>query len=122
MESMTYFRRIYGVVPWNPLIPWNQRQKSMAFHKLPQFLFSIYLPSTAMETLKTPSEYSVDFNRGFQRFSMANIEKGISLTARGLFCYKVESRLFFSACGSNNSRKDVSIMLTLTLETFLIPL
>ena len=47
-----------------------------------------------METLKTPSEYSVDFNRGFQRFSMANLEKGISLTARGLFCYKVESRLF----------------------------
>ena len=31
-----------------------------------------------METLKTPSEYSVDFNRGFQGFSMANLEKGIS--------------------------------------------
>ena len=29
-----------------------------------------------METLKTPSEYSVDFNRGFQGFSMANLEKG----------------------------------------------
>ena len=30
-----------------------------------------------METLKTPSEYSVDFNRGFQGFSMANLEKGV---------------------------------------------
>ena len=29
-----------------------------------------------METLKTPSEYSVDFKRGFQGFSMANLEKG----------------------------------------------
>ena len=29
-----------------------------------------------METFKTPSEYSVDFNRGFQGFSMANLEKG----------------------------------------------
>ena len=29
-----------------------------------------------METLKTPSEYSVDFNRGFQEVSMANLEKG----------------------------------------------
>ena len=24
-----------------------------------------------------PSEYSVDFNRGFQGFSMANLEKGM---------------------------------------------
>ena len=29
-----------------------------------------------METLKTSSEYSVDFNRGFQGFSMANLETG----------------------------------------------
>ena len=29
-----------------------------------------------METLKTPSKYSVDFNRRFQGFSMANLEKG----------------------------------------------
>ena len=29
-----------------------------------------------METLKTLSEYSVDFNRRFQGFSMANLEKG----------------------------------------------
>ena len=29
-----------------------------------------------MATLKTLSEYSVDFNRGFQGFSMANLEKG----------------------------------------------
>ena len=49
----------------------------------PNFLLLIYLPSTAMETLKTPSEYSVDFNCGFQEFSMANLEKGLSLvTAR----------------------------------------
>ena len=45
----------------------------MNFHN---FLLLVYLPSTAMETLKTPSEYSVDFNRGFQGFSMANLEKG----------------------------------------------
>ena len=59
-------------------LPWNQWQKSMAFHELPQFLLLVYLPSTAMETLKTPSEYSVDFNRGFQGFSMANLQKGES--------------------------------------------
>ena len=45
----------------------------MNFHN---FLLLVYLPSTAMETLKMPSEYSVDFNRGFQGFSMANLEKG----------------------------------------------
>ena len=45
----------------------------MNFHN---FLMLAYLPSTAMETLKTPSEYSIDFNRGFQGFSMANLEKG----------------------------------------------
>ena len=31
-----------------------------------------------METLKTPSENSVDFNRGFQGFSMANLETGVT--------------------------------------------
>ena len=31
-----------------------------------------------METLKTPSEYSVDFNCGFQGYSMANLEKGLT--------------------------------------------
>ena len=50
----------------------------MAFHELPQFfvvgLFAI--------NLKTSSEYSVDFNRGFQGFSMANLEKGLSLDSR----------------------------------------
>ena len=29
-----------------------------------------------METLKTLSDYSIDFNRGFQGFSIANLEKG----------------------------------------------
>ena len=58
-------------------LPLNQRQKSMAFYELPQFLLLVYLPSTAMETLKTPSKYSLDFNHGFQGFSMANLEKGI---------------------------------------------
>ena len=33
-----------------------------------------------METLKTPSEYSVDFNRGFPGFSMANLEKVLAVT------------------------------------------
>ena len=33
-----------------------------------------------METLKTLFEYSVDFNRGFQGFSMANQEKGYILS------------------------------------------
>ena len=47
----------------------------MNFHN---FLLLVYLPSTAMETLKTPSEYSVDFNRGIQGFSMANLETGIA--------------------------------------------
>ena len=31
MELTAYFHRIYGIVPW------NQQQKSMAFHELPQF-------------------------------------------------------------------------------------
>ena len=35
-----------------------------------------------METFKTPSEYSVDFNRGFQEFSMANLETGNVLGAQ----------------------------------------
>ena len=48
----------------------------MNFHNV---LLLVYLPSTAMETLKTPSEYSVDFNRGIQGFSMENLETGIAL-------------------------------------------
>ena len=51
----------------------------MNFHN---FLLLVYLPSTAMETLKTPSEYSVDFNHGFQGFSMANLEKGCQTRMR----------------------------------------
>ena len=79
MESTAYFHRIYGIVPWNPLnfhgINGKNLWHFMNFHN---FLLLVYLPSTAMETLKTPSEYSVDFNRGFQGFSMANLEKGSS--------------------------------------------
>ena len=77
MQSMAYFHRIYGSVPWNLLnfrgINGKNLRHFINFHN---FLLLIYLPSTAMETLKTSSEYSVDFNRGFQRFSMANLEKG----------------------------------------------
>ena len=77
MESTAYFHRIYGIVPWNPLnfhgINGKNLWHFMNFHN---FLLLVYMPSTAMETLKTPSEYSVDFNRGFQGFSMANLEKG----------------------------------------------
>ena len=77
MESTAYFHRIYGIVPWNPLnfhgINGKNLWHFMNFHN---FLLLVYLPSTAMETLKTPSEYSVDFNRGFQVFSMANLETG----------------------------------------------
>ena len=77
MESTAYFHRIYGIVPWNPLnfhgINGKNLWHFMNFHN---FLLLVYFPSTAMETLKTPSEYSVDFNRGFQGFSMANLEKG----------------------------------------------
>ena len=76
MELTEYFHRIYSIVPWNPLnfhgINGKNLWHFMNFHN---FLLLVYLPSTAMETLKTPSEYSVDFNRGFQRFSMANLEK-----------------------------------------------
>ena len=75
MESMANFHRIYGIVPWNPLnfhgINGKNLWHFMNFHN---FLLLVYLPSTAMETLKTPSEYSVDINRGFQGFSMANLE------------------------------------------------
>ena len=78
MELTAYFHRIYGIVPWNPLnfhgINGKNLWHFMNFHN---FLLLVYLPSTAMETLKMPSEYSVDFNRGFQGFSMANLEKGI---------------------------------------------
>ena len=78
MESTAYFRRIYGIVPWNPLNFRGINDKNLRhFINFHNFLLLIYLPSTAMETLKTPSEYFVDFNRGFQRFSMANLEKGI---------------------------------------------
>ena len=77
MELTAYFHRIYGIVPWNPLNFHGINGKNiwhfMNFHN---FLLLVYLPSTAMETLKTPSEYSVDFNCGFQGFSMANLEKG----------------------------------------------
>ena len=77
MESTAYFHRIYGIVPWNPLnfhgINGKNLWHFMNFHN---FLLLVYLPSTAMETLKMPSEYSVDFNRGFQGFSMANLETG----------------------------------------------
>ena len=41
-----------------------------------------------METLNTPSEYSVNFNHGFQGVSMANIETGGSaLFAKSNFKY-----------------------------------
>ena len=75
MESTAYFHRNYSIVPWNPLnfrgINGKNLWHFMNFHN---FLLLIYLPSTAMETFKTPSEYSVDFNRGFQEISMANLE------------------------------------------------
>ena len=62
MESMAYFHRIYGIVPWNPLNFCGINGKNLwHFMNFPNFLLLIYLPSTAMETLKTPSEYSVDF-------------------------------------------------------------
>ena len=77
MELTAYFHRIYSIVPWNPLnfhgINGKNLWHFMNFHN---FLLLVYLPSTAMETLKMPSEYSIDFNRGFQGFSMANLEKG----------------------------------------------
>ena len=95
MESMAYFHRNYGIVPWNQwhifhriygIVPWNpltfcgiNSKNLWHFMTFPNFLLLIYLPSTAMETLKTPSEYSVDFNRRFQEFSMANLEKGYYL-------------------------------------------
>ena len=76
MESMANFRRIYGIIPLNPLNFRGIKGKNLRhFINFHNFLLLIYLPSTAMETLKTPSEYSVDFNRGFQRFSMANLQK-----------------------------------------------
>ena len=78
MESTAYFHRIYGIVPWNPLnfhgINGKNLWHFMNFHN---FLLLVHLLSTAMETLKTPSEYSVDFNRRYQGFSMANLEKGM---------------------------------------------
>ena len=80
MESTANFRRIYGIVPWNPLIFRGINGKNLRhFINFHIFLLFVYLPSTVMETLKTPSEYSVDFNHGFQRFSMANLEKGNDL-------------------------------------------
>ena len=57
-------------------LPWNQQQKSMAFHELPQFFVVGVFAINCHGNLKTQSEYSVDFNRGFQGFSMANLEKG----------------------------------------------
>ena len=68
MESTAYFHRIYSIVPWNPLnfhgINGKNLWHFMNFHN---FLLLVYLPSTAMETLKTPSEYSVDFNLRISR-------------------------------------------------------
>ena len=61
-------------------LPWNQWQKSMAFHELPQFfVVGLFAINCHGNLKKTPSEYSVDFNRGFQGFSMANLEKGTVL-------------------------------------------
>ena len=61
-------------------LPWIQQQKSMAFHELPQFfVVGLLAIVTAMETLKTTSEYSVDFNRGFQGFSMAILKTGMMI-------------------------------------------
>ena len=77
MESTAYFHRIYGIVPWNPLNFHGINGKNLwHFMNCHNFLLLVYLPSTAMETLKTPSEYSVDINREFQGFSMANLETG----------------------------------------------
>ena len=82
---MAYFHRIYGIVPWNPRNFCGINGKNLwHFMNFPNFLLLIYLPSTAMETLKTPSEYSVDFNPGFQEFSMANLEKGVPLHSHRL--------------------------------------
>ena len=77
MESTAYFHRIYGNVPWNPLYFHGINGKNLwHFMNFHNFLLLVYLPSTAMETLKTPSEYSVEFKCGFQGFSMANLETG----------------------------------------------
>ena len=107
MESMAYFHRIYGIVPWNPLnfngINGKNLWHFMNFHN---FLLLVYLPSTAMETLKTPSEYSVNFNRGFQGFSMANLETGgrANLTIVSIILHKYQINVFsintFSICVS----------------------
>ena len=75
--NTAYFHRIYGIVPWNPLNFHGINDKNLwHFMNFHHFLLLVYLPSTAMETLKTPSEYSVDLNPRFQGFSMANLEKG----------------------------------------------
>ena len=59
-------------------LPWNQLQKSMAFHELPQFfVVGLFAINCHGNLKKMPSEYSVYFNRGFQGFSMANLEKGM---------------------------------------------
>ena len=72
----------------------------MNFHN---FLLLIYLPSTAMETFKMPSEYSVDFNHGFQEFSMANLEKGD----------KCNIEIFFPLVCTINKLKQCSFILSL---------
>ena len=98
MESTAYFHRIYGIVPWNPLnfhgINGKNLWHFMNFHN---FLLLVYLPSTAMETLKTPSEYSVDFNHGFQGFSMANLEKGCFLALNWTIYQDLISKLYIGA-------------------------
>ena len=86
MESTAYFHRIFGIVPWNPLNFHGINGKNLwLFMNFHNFLLLVYLPSIAMETLKTPSEYSVDFNRGFQGFSMANLEMGIEPKTENCF-------------------------------------
>ena len=59
-----------------------------------------------METLKTPSDYSVDFNRRFQGFSMANLEKGEALV---LQCY--------TYCRANQEWQRRRVLFTMICKT-----
>ena len=69
MESTAYFRKIYGSIPWNPLNFHGINSKNLwHFINFHNFLLLVYLPSSAMETFKTPSEYSVDLSADFMGF------------------------------------------------------
>ena len=87
-------------------LPWNQWQKSMAFHELPQYFDVGLFAINCLGNLKNAVRILRRLNRGFQGFSMANLEKGtrcilgiscrnfLTLKAPQIMCSRRQLKLF----------------------------